>query len=289
MRLQVVEIKTSHPQAGVTPSPETDAFRAAGVYDVAADVRIVTPQLAPEEVGDDAVETLGLFGSRIARAVAAGLADRRQVVLVGGNCTALPGVIGGLEQAQGPAARIGLVWFDAHGDFNTPQTTPSGMLGGMPVAVVAGLCHPRWREGSGQLAPIPTDRILMVDVRNLDPEEAQLVHATGVAVVPPEAGAVGRAARQLAETVDAIYLHVDLDVLDAALTPSHRTKEPHGPGIAQTQACIDAVFDTDKVVAFGLVSIYPVGEGGEVSLASGTALLRASLAHWQSREGVPQR
>ncbi|MEZ4614225.1 MAG: arginase family protein [Caldilineaceae bacterium] len=78
--------------------------------------------------------------------------------------------------------RIGLVWFDAHGDFNTPKTTISGMLGGMPVAVAAGLGYANWRLGSHIVAPLPTERILMVDVRNLDPLEEQLIHATAVAI-----------------------------------------------------------------------------------------------------------
>jgi hypothetical protein len=62
-----------------------------------------------------------------------------------------------------------LLWLDAHGDCKPPRTTRWGMLGGMPVAVCAGLAHPNWRERSQIVMPMPTDRILMVDVRDLDP------------------------------------------------------------------------------------------------------------------------
>ena len=61
----------------------------------------------------------------------------------------VPGVFGGIQEAYGPTVRVGLLWLDAHGDFNTPRTTLSGMLGGMPVAVSAGLAWPNWRERSG--------------------------------------------------------------------------------------------------------------------------------------------
>ena len=96
-----------------------------------------------------------------------------------------------MQQAHGADARIGLVWFDAHGDFNTPRTTLSGMLGGMPVAVSAGLGWPHWRELAKQAAPLPTDRIVMVDVRNLDAPEEQLVRATDIVIAAPAAGFPG--------------------------------------------------------------------------------------------------
>ena len=106
------------------------------------------------------------------------------VLMTGGNCTHITGVFGGLQDVHGPAVRVGLVWFDAHGDFNTPAITLSGMLGGMPVAVCAGLAFPQWRELSHIVAPLPTDRIVMVDVRNLDPEEEKLIRAVGIPIVP---------------------------------------------------------------------------------------------------------
>ena len=65
-------------------------------------------------------------------------------------------------QLEGGEAQVGVLWFDAHGDFNTPRTTLSGMLGGMPVAVCAGLAHPRWRERSYIVAPLPVPGDLWV-------------------------------------------------------------------------------------------------------------------------------
>ena len=282
MDLHVVELNVTYRDTGPRRTHENEAFRQAGVYDLGGEVSYAAPELTPEEISADPVETLGRMGGQIADAVAAGIAAGRRVVVAGGNCTALPGVIGGLQQALGPDARLGLVWFDAHGDFNTPRTTHSGMLGGMPVAVSAGLCHANWRIGAKQPVPLPTDRIIMVDVRNLDPEEGDLVRATDVAVVPAERGALAGAVRRLADETDFIYLHIDLDVLDESLTPSHGTKEPNGPGMAQTLEAVEAVLETGKVGAFGIVSIYPVGPGGDVSLASGTELLGESLKRWQA-------
>jgi arginase len=190
-------------------------------------------------------------------------------------------MLAGLQRAYGSTSRVGLVWFDAHGDFNTPKTTRSGMLGGMPVAVAAGLCHPLWREGAGMAAPLPTDRIVMVDVRNLDPEEAALVDATAVTVSQLVEGKQGPTAEEaiaaLAERVDHLYVHVDADVLDARFQPNHPTVEPDGPDLDRTLAAIRAALATGKVRAYAVVSVNPDGPDGATSLASGMAMLTEAL------------
>lgn len=283
MDLHVVEVRIEHQPSGIQPTHETEAFREAGIYDGAGgEISYASPQLPVSDIADDPIQTLGIIGGRIADAVAEGVSSGRKVLLAGGNCCVLPGVIGGLQQGYGPTARIGLVWFDAHGDFNTPGTTMSGMLGGMPVAVSAGLCYSTWRTGAKQDVALPTDRIIMVDVRNLDPDEEKLIRATDVKVVPADASSLGAAVEKLAEATDLIYLHIDLDVLDESLTPSHRTREPDGPGVEQTLAAIEAVLRTGKVQALGIVSVYPIGEGGDVSLSAAIDLLRGSVERWRS-------
>ncbi len=245
------------------------------------------PGMKDEERSDDRVTNLGTLGGAIAEEVAAGTRAGKRVVALGSNCTTLPGILGGLQEANGVDSRLGLVWFDAHGDFNTPRTTLSGMLGGMPVAVSAGLCYPNWREASHLVAPIPTDRIVMVDVRNLDVAEEQLIRATDVQIARIAPGFAGdrpldEAVAELAARCDALYLHIDSDILDASLTPNHGTKEPNGPNVAETVAAIRTVLDTGKVIALGLVSVNSAGEGGEVSLAASLDMLRGSLEGWRA-------
>jgi arginase len=269
--------------------------RAAGVLienglldqlgDTGIDVAgIARPILDDRDVTADPIVNLGRFNALIAQATTAAAGRGRRPVLMGGTCSHLIGMIAGLQHAYGPTSRIGLVWFDAHGDFNTPRTTHSGMLGGMPVAVSAGLCHAPWRELAGQDVPLPTDRILFVDVRNLDPEEADLIRATDATVVTFAAdGAIDdiqTAVARLAGHVDHLYLHIDSDVLDRSLQPNHPTAEANGPDVATTNAAIAAVMATGKVRAFGVVSINPDGDEGKISLASGSALIRHGLERW---------
>jgi arginase len=268
-----------------------DAYAASDVYRQAqAPIDISEPRLPDNLRGDDEIDNLGLLGAAIAGEIATARKAGRAILMTGGDCTHSTGVLGGLQDAHGPAARIGLVWFDAHGDFNTPTTTRSGMLGGMPVAVCAGLAYPRWRERSHIVAPLPTDRILMVDVRNLDPPEEQLIRATNIVIAAPAPGYPGaelsRSVADLAECCDLLYLHIDSDILDESLVPNHATKEPNGPSMQQVQAAIETVMATGKVAVLALVSVYGEGAGSAVSVASGIALLRGGLQSWR-RYGLP--
>ncbi len=281
---------------GSTPSSgderSVDFYREAGVYgDLAETATFVDPGFPESERAESATANLGVMGGAIASAVADGIRAGRGTVMVGGDCAHITGVLGGWQDVHGPNARIGLVWFDAHGDFNTSRTTLSGMLGGMPVAVAAGLDFPEWREASHLAAPIPTDRILMVDVRDLDPAEQTLIEATSVRIAAPADGFPGEDLQacvdDLASRCDYLYLHIDSDIVDASLVPNHGTQAPNGPSVEQVAAAIDTVMATGKVVALAMVSVSGDGEGADVTRASAAGMLRAGIESWQ-RHGIPE-
>lgn len=267
-----------------------DAYLAAAVYwEPGLPVVYNEPVLPVGRRSDDPPTALGQICAVVADSVAAGRRAGHAVLVTGGDCTHAVGVLGGLQRAHGPASRIGLVWFDAHGDFNTPRTTLSGMLGGMPVAVCAGLALPAWRELAGVMAPLPTDRIVLVDVRNLDEPEAQLIKATEATVAAVEPGRpgadLGAAVAALADRCEMLYLHIDSDILDVSLVPNHGTGEPGGPDLAAVARAIDLVMATGKVAACAVVSVYGAGEGSATSVASGIELIRGALASWK-RHGM---
>jgi len=287
--MHVVQIRYHGSDPVAAGSDPVPAYAASGVYDHMGAATIVEPAFPENRRVEEPTDNLGIFGGEIAAAVAEGRRAGKPVLVLGGNCASVPGVIGGLQQAHGPDARIGLVWFDAHGDFNTPRTTLSGMLGGMPVAVSAGLAYPRWREMSMQSTPLPTNRIVMVDVRNLDPAEEQLIRATDVVIAAPAEGFPGEdlqtAIDALAAECDLIYLHIDSDILDERYVPNHHTVEPNGPSMEQVLAAVDTVMATGKVVTYAIVSVWANGEGGDTAVASGVELLEGGVAAWK-RGGV---
>jgi arginase len=288
--LQVIGVRYRSDTLAEGDERSLDAYLASGVYGRAGvPFDVVEPSLPEDQRVDDQAANLGLLGGAIAGAVAQARREGRAILMTGGNCTHCTGVVGGLQDAHGPAARIGLVWFDAHGDFNTPSITLSGYLGGMPVAVCAGLAWPRWREGSHIVAPVPTDRMVLVDLRNLDSAEERLIWATDAVIAAPAPGFagedLGRAVEALAERCDMIYLHIDSDILDESYVPSHATREPGGPGMEEVLAAVDTVMATGKVVAYAVVSVYGEGENSETTVASGIELVRGGLESWR-RHGI---
>lgn len=288
--LQVLGIRYSSAEPAPDDERGLDAYAASGVYTSAAvPVHISEPRLPDEADARDVIHKLGAINGAIADQAAEARRAGRAVLMTGGNCCHITGILGGLQDAHGPGVRVGLVWLDAHGDFNTPQTTLSGMLGGMPVAVCAGLAYPVWREGSHIVAPLPTDRIVMVDVRNLDPAEEQLIRAVGIPIAPVSpadaGGPLHHAVTDLAGRVDLIYLHVDADILDERYVPDHATREPNGPDMEQVLAAIDAVMATGKVAVYAVVSIYAGGPGRDVAVATGIELIRCGLTSWR-RHGM---
>ncbi|NTV64257.1 MAG: arginase [Oscillochloris sp.] len=263
-----------------------DALVAAGVYwDAGLPVTYSEPRLPAGRCLPAAPANLGLIGAVVGDAVVDGLAARRAVLISGGDCTHAVGVLAGLQRAYGPAARIGVIWLDAHGDFNTPATSLTGMLAGMPLAVSAGLALPVWRERAGLTAPIPTDRILLVDARNLDAPEAQLIRATDVQIAAVEPSRPGRdlgaALAALAARCDLLYLHVDVDILDRALVPNNPTAEPDGPQLAAVVGAIELAMATGKVAAYAVISLAGAGAGREIGVESCASLIRSGLAAWR--------
>lgn len=139
--------------------------------------------------------------------------------------------------------------------------------------------------GGAIVAPLPTDRIIMVDVRNLDPEEKRLIDAVGIPTVPvdrvDDPDGLGERVDQLAARSDLLYLHVDADILDKRYVPGHLTPEPDGPNMETVQVAIARVMQTGKVGAFAVVSVFARGEGRERSIESGSALIRSGLEAWR--------
>lgn len=290
--VEIIGIRYRRTQQALNDERSLDAYLASGVYEsTAVSTTYTEPQMNEAKRTDDEPTNLGIFGGIVAQTVAQARQVGKGVLMSGGDCTHITGVVGGLQMAHGPECRIGLVWFDAHGDFNTPKTSLSGMLGGMPVAVCAGLAFPSWRQSSGIVAPLPSERILMVDVRHLDEAEEQLIRATDIEIARIGNGMQGdvelkTAVAQLANHCDLLYFHIDSDILDERYVPNHGTREPNGPSMEQVCAAIDTVMATGKVAAFAVVSVYGKGEGAETSQASGIQLIEAGLKAWK-RYGLP--
>ncbi|MGH8222049.1 MAG: arginase family protein, partial [Woeseiaceae bacterium] len=170
---------------------------------------------------------MALANSNMAAVVREGLQDGLLTIGLEANCNVLLGMLAGLKyDTDGNSRRVGLVFIDAHGDFNVPETTLSGMLGGMPVAVAAGHALHNIRRTSGLAEGLPMSDIVWGGVRDLDPLEAerfreyevQQFSVEDIRKLSPE---LKKQMDGLSSRVEAIYVHIDMDVLDPAEVPGH--------------------------------------------------------------------
>ena len=201
---------------------------------------------------------MAMANANYAAAVREGLQDNLLTIGLEANCNDIVGMLAGLKYTSaGDARRIGLIFIDAHGDFNVPETTLSGRLGGMPVAVAAGHALHNLRTTAGLAEPIPISNIVWGGVRDLDPLEAERfreyeVQQFSVEDIRMLSGGLRKQLDSLAERVDAIYVHVDIDVLDPAEVPGHDTKVTGGPSSEDLAAAIALIFRNPKVIALGV-------------------------------------
>jgi len=241
-------------------------------------------ELKPEEASGDPIVDLGRHGAKLGAEIARAIDSGARAFVAGGTCNHVSGILAGLQAAYGSASRIGIVWFDAHGDCNTPSTSVSGMTWGMPLGVALGLSYPQWREGAGMTAPIPTNRVVFVDIRKLDPWEAGFIGASDAVVSQLVDGRPGPRAEdaiaELAKRVDHLYVHIDTDVLDRPFVPNLVFAEPGGPDVERTAQAVRAAMATGKVRAYGVVSFDPTGPGGEISLRSAMTLIQEGVSDW---------
>jgi arginase len=289
-----------NPFNGDRAGPETDtdarAMLDGGLDRAVADAggRIVrTDEVALTSAEDRQYgrwNRFGLASGHLADHAARNAADGYLNLGLYNNCSSLMGMLGGLRHAADQPRRIGLVWIDAHGDYNTPETTLSGMLGGMPVAVAAGDALHRMRRQARLDQPIAKADIVMVGVRDTDPLERARIDRDGIARLSvDDVRVLGRAFHdamaRLSENTDAVYVHVDLDVLDPSVIPGHPLTAPDGPTGEELGAAIEAMFRYPNTEALGLASYPHRDDPDGVTLDAVRALVRGAVRGMAARDG----
>jgi arginase len=291
MRIELIAVPYRYDEfnegLGAGPGALIDAgvtSRIAGAGHGVGEIRTARLPDAEREPGQLGVN-IGRLGAVTAMHVAAARRSGAGAFVLAGDDTASIGVAAGLELAHGSNARLGVVWLDAHGDFNTPETSYSGILAGMSAAILAGLAAPRWRAAAGLSAPVPPSRILLAGTRELDDQEVALLKEHAVPVVTTEQvrdrEALGTAVERLADESDLLFLHVDLDVLDPHLVPSASTPSQHGLEVAEATEAMATVLRTGKVAALSLASLNPGGGArGRRSIETTLSLVEQALPAW---------
>lgn len=190
-------------------------------------------------------ERLAVIHRTLTGRVADSVKDGAVPVSIAGDCCAAIATLAGLQ--RGGVAPV-IVWLDAHGDFNTPETTITGFLGGMPLAMITGRGDPAMGRSVG-LRPLPDGDVFLSDARDLDPRERQLLESSGVHHVrnPSDIPSALPADRP-------VYVHLDMDVLDPADAPAMTYSVPGGPRLEKVIALGESLRASGRLAAVSVTT-----------------------------------
>lgn len=197
-------------------------------------------------------------------------------IVLSGGCSACLGILSGLS------ANVGIIWFDAHGDFNTPETSRSGFFDGMSLAVATGFCYRNLWYQVTSAPPVAPAKTLLAGVRDLDPGERENVDRSGLLVVtasqiktPGVREAFIGTLEDLRARVSEIYLHLDIDVLDPEFAPAVDYPTPNGLTVEEVEDAFQLIATKFLIRAAALTAYNPDRSGDELTVACGLRVLLA--------------
>jgi arginase len=211
----------------------------------------------------------------LAVAVREATENGRFPIVLAGNCNTCVGTLAGIG-----AGTVGVAWFDAHGDFNTPDTTTSGFLDGTALATVTGRC---WRQLATTVPgfqPIADERVCLVGTRDVDSLEGRLLRDSNIDVVAPAKlrSDLPRAIRSIAEHVEKIYVHLDLDVLDANVAHANHFANEGGLSVEDVEFALSAVASELRIAALTLSAYDPTADTDGAAARAAIRLICAAAA-----------
>ncbi len=279
---------------GTSPGPRRMA--QGGIQkilgDLGASVRVQEAALTADENTEyGGWKRLGMALGHLGELVAANERDGYFTVGLYATCPSMPGMVAGLQHS-GPTRepiRIGMLWIDAHPDFNTPETTRSGSLGGMPVAVATGRALQGMRLDAHLDPPLSDTHVVMGGVRLTDPLEQHLLDTSRIEQLTVDdlrhaTPAVFLQLDRLNRITDKIYVHIDMDALDEREVIAHQNKVPGGPSSEELAALFETIFSRyPKASAIGVATIPSPDEGG-LALAAVNRMIAGAVRGVRARE-----
>ena len=210
----------------------------------------------PEIIGEGQQQRMTLIHKPLATAVSNTIKSGKRPVSIAGDCCTTIGVVAGLQQA---GVNPTLIWFDAHGDFNTWETTPSEFLGGMPLAMLVGKGEMTMMNGV-EATPLPENQVILTDGRDLDPGEKVLVDESKVLHIIDPAQLL---TMPLPE--GELYVHFDVDILDPADAPAMNYPAPGGPTVETLRNVFTRLAESGQVAAISVSAWNPEMDGSSHS------------------------
>jgi arginase len=208
----------------------------------------------------------------LSSAVGAAVESGRLPIVLAGNCNTAVGTIAGLG-----AQSTGVAWFDAHADFNTPETTASGFLDGTAVAIMTGRCWTQLAATVPGFEPVPDNHVCLIGARDIDSLEGGLLDQSAVEVVEPRKlrSELSRSLASIKQRVQEIYVHLDLDVLDAEVATANKYAVPGGLSIDDVEYALSRIGNELSIAGLTLSAYDP---SADTDGAAATAAIRLICA-----------
>ena len=244
---------------------------------------IQVPQPEEQPYGEKKARFLGEIAETckgLAEAVKKTLDEDQFPLVLGGDHSIAAGTVAGAAaHYQKDSKRIGLIWLDAHGDMNTPETSPSGNVHGMPLAAIMGSGPPELTGLAGITPMVEPRSVSLVGIRELDAKERRFVKESGVHVFTmrdiDERGmreVMAEALRFSGDDTAGIAVSLDMDFVDPSDAPGVGTPVRGGVTYREAHLALEMIADTRSMVSFELVEVNPV-----IDLHNTTALLGVEL------------
>jgi arginase len=219
----------------------------------------------------------------LAGAVSRALADDRFPLILGGDHSIAIGSIAGVA---GHFQELGVIWFDAHADINTPETSPSGNIHGMPLAASLGLGYPGLAKVGGWVGKIKPENLIYIGVRDIDPGESELISRYGIKNYGPEEvrlrgmdTVVREALADLSSRCDAIHLSFDLDGIDPTEAPGVGTPVREGVSFTDSLQALGVLFESGLITSAEFVELNPILDKDNRTVNAAVKLIAALLVN----------
>ncbi|HEX9605645.1 MAG TPA: arginase family protein [Gemmatimonadaceae bacterium] len=257
---------------GAGPEALLDAGLERALRDNGHSVHTRVAELAPgawrAEI-QTSFELMRMLSGGVREAIESG----RLPIVLAGNCNTAVGTLAGLGTDF-----TGVAWFDAHADFNTPETTASGFLDGTAVAIITGRCWTQLAATVPGFEPVPDDRVCLIGTRDIDSLEGGLLDESAVDVIEPRKlrSDLARALALIKQHVRKMYVHLDLDVLDARVAAANSFAVSDGLTVEDVEYALSEIARQFQIAGITLSAYDPAADTNGAAAEAAIRLICAA-------------
>jgi arginase len=219
--------------------------------------------------------------TKLADAVSSVMEEGRFPLVLGGDHSIAIGTIAGVAKH---VKNLGVIWFDAHGDLNTGETSPSGNIHGMPLAASLGFGHERLVNIGGFAPKLKPENVVIIGARDLDPGERELIKRIGIKVFTMHeidklgmARVMEEAIAHVSKNTDGVHLSLDLDGLDPHDAPGVGTPVIGGISYREGHLALEMLADADILISAEFVEVNPILDRENVTARVAVALMSSAF------------